>query len=75
MVTYSNNLQKELKNFVATGVGFKCKPGEHDDLVSSTLMVVRMLDIVLSWGTAADNLREYIDDSEMDFEEEPMPIM
>ena len=80
MTIYSNNLLKELKNFVASGVSFKAKSGEHDDLVSSCLLIVRMLDVVLSWGiTPGDgNLREYIDDDELLMEEnyqEPMPTM
>lgn len=74
MTIYSANLLRELKNFVAAGDSFKAKPGEHDDLVCSTLMICRMLDIVLSWGTAASgNLREYISDDELMVE--PMPVV
>lgn len=75
MTIYSQNLLKELKNYVTSGVSFKAKSGEHDDLVSATLLIVRMLDIVLSWGTEAGDLRECIDDDGMNIEEEPMPVL
>jgi len=73
MVISSNNLIRQLKNFVATGVSYQAKSGEFDDLVSACLLVVRMLDIVLSWGTAAGDLREHISDDEMALE--PMPVV
>ena len=42
----------------------------------STLMIVRMLDIVLTWGTDAGDLREYIDDEELLSEEcDAMPVV
>lgn len=72
---HSANLLRELKNFVAVGVTFKAKSGEHDDLIAATLMIVRMLDIVLAWGTDAGDLREYIDDDELLMESEPMPVL
>lgn len=74
MKIHSTNLLRELKNFVATENSFKAKPGEHDDLVSATLMIVRMLDVVLSWGTTAGDLREYIPDEDEEFGE-PMPVV
>ena len=39
----SRSLISELKTFVATGGSYKAKTGETDDLVMSTLLVVRML--------------------------------
>lgn len=74
MIVNSANLLRELKNFVGTGASFKGKPGEHDDLVAATLVIVRMLDIVLRWGTEGGNLRECIQDDEL-FEQEPMPVL
>ncbi len=74
MTINSNNLLRELKNFVALGNKFQAKPGEHDDLVLAVLMVVRMLDIVIRWGTDAGDLREVIGDDEF-VEEEPMPVL
>jgi hypothetical protein len=78
MTLHSANLIRELKNFVAVGNSFKAKPGEHDDLVMATSLVVRMIDVVLSWETVSSNraLREYIDDSELgELVEEPMPVI
>ena len=42
----SKPLISELKNFVATGVSYKGKPGEHDDLVSSMLLATRMMKVL-----------------------------
>lgn len=80
MTIHSRNLIRELKNFVTIGNTFKAKPGEHDDLVMATSLIVRMLDSVLLWGmqTGAGNLREYISDDELGgnvIEDEPMPIV
>jgi hypothetical protein len=81
MTLHSQNLIRELKNFVAVGNSFKAKPGEHDDLIMATSLVVRMIDVVLSWETNTDGraLREYIEDcefgGEMVDEEEPMPVI
>ena len=78
MTIHSQNLIRELKNFVAVGNSYKAKPGEHDDLVMATSLIVRMIDIVLSWSLNSENrqLREYIDDSELaDLVEEPLPVL
>jgi hypothetical protein len=45
----SKPLISELKTFVATGVGFNAKTGEHDDLVSAMLLIIRMADILADW--------------------------
>ena len=37
---------KELKDFVATGLSYKAKPGQHDDLVSSCLLMTRMMKVL-----------------------------
>jgi len=42
----SRPLISELKNFVATGVSYKGKPGEHDDLVSAMLLATRMMKVL-----------------------------
>lgn len=73
MVISSNNLLRQLKTFVSTGASFAAKPGENDDLVSATLMVVRMLDVALAWGSDAGDLREHISDDEIGTE--PMPVV
>jgi hypothetical protein len=69
----SRQLIRQLKVFVAKETSFSAKPGEHDDLVSASLLCVRMLDVVLGWGNDAGDLREYIDDQEVF--DEGMPVL
>ena len=61
----------ELKNFVASGNSFKAKPGEHDDLVMSTLLAVRMASTISAWD---QKLFERLRDSEEELIM-PMPIV
>ena len=42
----SKLLVTELKDFVATGLSFKAKPGQHDDLVSACLLMTRMMKVL-----------------------------
>jgi hypothetical protein len=66
----SKALISELKTFVASGLGFKAKSGEHDDLVSSTLLVIRMADVLADWDPKIyDKMTEKITEESM-----PMPI-
>jgi hypothetical protein len=68
-------LVRELKFFIASDNSFKAKQGEHDDLVSATLLVVRLLDLVMRWEDKSTNdLREHIDDEEI-MQIDPMPIV
>ncbi len=39
----------ELKAFIAKGMGYKAKDGEHDDLISSLLLVIRMSVVLAEW--------------------------
>ena len=71
MVIQSKNLVSELKNFVASGNSFKAKPGEHDDLVMSTILAVRMASTISSWD---QKLFERLRDSEEELIM-PMPIV
>ena len=50
----SKPLISELKNFVASGTSYKAKPGETDDLVMSSLLVVRMLMILQTYHSELD---------------------
>lgn len=76
MTINSHSMVKELKNFVTTGATFRAKPGEHDDLIMAAILIVRMLDIVLDWGSDAGSLRDYISDEEFVGEEiEPLPTI
>ena len=42
----SQLLISELKDFVASGLSFKAKPGQHDDLVSACLLMTRMMKVL-----------------------------
>lgn len=45
----SKPLLKELKNFVAKGNSFSAKPGEHDDLVMSLILAVRVINYLATF--------------------------
>jgi hypothetical protein len=49
MHIHSKTLLSELKTFIASGVSFKAKQGQHDDLVAALLLVVRMSVILADW--------------------------
>jgi hypothetical protein len=66
----SKALVSELKTFVSHGVGFGAKSGENDDLVSSTLLIIRMADVLADWDPHIyDKMTEKISEDNM-----PMPI-
>jgi len=55
----SKNLISELKTFVATGPTFKAKIGETDDLVTSMLLAVRMVQMLQNFDPKLDeNMRD-----------------
>jgi hypothetical protein len=55
----SKSLISELKTFVAKGMSFEGKVGQHDDLVSSILLAIRMLMTLQDWDPAIyDKMRE-----------------
>lgn len=63
MTIASKNLISELKTFVANGPSFAAKVGETDDLVSATLLVLRMVQSLQSYDAELDEkLRDSIDD-------------
>jgi hypothetical protein len=62
MRLYSANLVSELKNFVASGAGYAAKTGETDDLVMSTLLVIRMMQTLQSYHNELDiQMRDHQD--------------
>jgi hypothetical protein len=70
MTIKSKPLLSELKTFVASGLGFNAKSGEHDDLVSSTLLIIRMADVLADWDPKIyEKMTEKITEDQM-----PMPI-
>jgi hypothetical protein len=58
----SASLVSELKTFVASGVGYAAKSGETDDLVMSTVLAIRMLQLLQTYDNAIDTqLRDHGD--------------
>lgn len=70
MVLKSKPLISELKTYISSGLGFKAKTGEHDDLISATLLVIRMADVLSDWDPHIyDKMTEKLSEEQM-----PMPI-
>ena len=70
---HSIALVRELKTFVAKGESFEAKAGCNDDLISATLLCVRMMELIQHWDEDfSDKLRETLDMDEMSIE--PMPV-
>jgi len=70
MSIHSKPLISELKTFVASGTGFNAKTGEHDDLVSATLLCIRMADVLADWDPKIyEKMTEKLTEDQM-----PMPI-
>jgi hypothetical protein len=68
----SKSLISELKTFIAQGVTFKAKSGQHDDLVAAFLLAVRMIMLLQDWDpTIYDKMRDHSGLEEYDM---PMPI-
>lgn len=66
----SKNLLRELKTFTARGNSYSAKDGEHDDLVMSLLLVIRMAHELTKYEDEAFEALSP-DDDEYD---EPMPM-
>jgi hypothetical protein len=63
MTIVSRNLISELKTFVAFGAGFAAKTGERDDLVSATLLSLRMIQALQTYDPELDEkMRDSTDD-------------
>ena len=67
----SLSLISELKNFVAHGTSYAAKPGETDDLVMATLLVIRMMQVLQSYHGELDG--QMTDHEDMSIE--PMPFV
>jgi hypothetical protein len=74
MIINSKQSLKEMKSFVARGKSYSAKPGQHDDLVSALLLIVRMLDTVIAMGEAdGGDLTDGVDIDELF--NDPMPVV
>lgn len=71
----SKALISQLKLYVTKGNSFGGKSGEHDDLVASLLLIVRMSETIARWddATAATIRNSNILDID-DLDEEPLPV-
>jgi len=66
----SKPLISELKTFISHGVSFGAKRGEHDDLVSATLLCVRMAEVLADWDPQIyEHMSERMSEDQL-----PMPI-
>ena len=72
---HSKQLISELKNFVAKGNSFSAKIGEHDDLVMSLLLNIRMMDFIGTFEEEVYNVMHKGIKISTDVEDEPLPIM
>jgi hypothetical protein len=71
LVIASKPLISELKTFVASGNSFAAKIGEHDDLVMSALLAIRMIQLLQQYDSSLDaELKDSIDNFI-----EPMPFI
>ena len=71
MTIHSQALISELKNFVAHGTSYAAKPGEHDDLVMSTVLAVRMMQLLQNYHVELSSGMSDFDDETI----EPMPFV
>jgi hypothetical protein len=74
MKVNSKALISELKAFIASGVSFKAKSGETDDLVSALLLAVRMSAVMADWDSRVFEVMSGRSQDEEDDFEPPMPI-
>jgi hypothetical protein len=72
LIIKSKPLVSELKNFVATGSSYQAKLGHSDDLISATLLALRMMDVMKDWDPRVYNT--FNQTEEIEDYEPPMPI-
>jgi hypothetical protein len=70
----SKALVSQIKNYVSKGDSFAGKSGEHDDLVSATLLIVRMSQQISKWDDRT--AEKFLDQDLQDLQDlvEPMPV-
>jgi len=72
MIVNSKTLISELKGFVATGSSFTAKSGMTDDLISATLLCIRMMAVLKDWDPRIYNTFNQAEHDEN--YEPPMPL-
>ena len=74
MTISSAPLIDELRGYVQSGGSFAARPGKHDDLVSATLLTIRILQIISHWDPdITDRMTDAVDMD--DVEIAPMPFI
>jgi hypothetical protein len=73
MKIFSRALISELKSFIAAGTTYKAKTGQHDDLVSSLLLVIRMSVLLAEWDPRVFEVLKVTGEMD-DSWEPPLPI-
>ena len=75
MKIHSKALISELKTYIASGSSFKAKEGEHDDLVSALLLIVRAAQVLAEWDPEVfEHIKVTSDWAEDPDWEPPLPI-
>ena len=69
----SKPLISELKSFIASGSSFKAKSGQTDDLVSATLLIMRIISVLKDWDPKIYTSFSQADEDTAD-KVMPMPI-
>jgi len=70
---HSKPLISELKSFIASGSSFKAKSGQTDDLVSATLLIMRIISVLKDWDPKIYTSFSQADEDTAD-KVMPMPI-
>ena len=70
----SKNLVKQLKFFVSRGDSFAAKQGEHDDCVMSTILCIRMMQMVTNWDDRVGELLKDVFDGDTNEQRDPLPF-
>ena len=74
LVLHSKPFISELKAFIAVGSSYQAKPGANDDLISSMLLVLRMISVMKDWDPTIYNTFTQMESGYEDDYELPMPI-
>jgi len=71
---HSKMLVKQLKFFVSKGDSFSAKQGENDDCVMSTILCIRMMQMVTNWDDKVGELmKDVFDDVDTEYRD-PLPF-
>jgi hypothetical protein len=74
LIVKSKPFISELKGYIAQGSSYQAKPGMTDDLVSSMLLVLRMISVMKDWDPTIYNTFTQMESGYDNDYELPMPI-